>query len=347
MPVIKADAYGHGLLHVASTLTSCGACQYAVGTVDEGQELRNAGHQEKIICLLPPYTKDEWLIASQLNLTPLVGSFEALKQAASVCNAQRPLSIAIKLETGMHRLGFRKEELSELIDTLRTTPTVIPKLALSHFACSDMPEQDKYTKKQYDLFSSLTDCLKAEFPRLKRSLLNSSGTLALSEAPFEISRPGITLYGGNPFKGTTKHALGDDFEWVMSLSAPVLQVTKLKGGESVSYGRTFTASKDMKLAVISAGYATGVPRLLSNKLQVLLHGRRVPQVGRICMSMMMLDVTELPETVAGDTAWLLGGENNLTGQMPITPQDWADALDTISYEILCNVGGLNKRVYDN
>ena len=184
------------------------------------------------------------------------------------------------------------------------------------------------------------------FPKIDRSLFNSAGTL---ETNFrcnicDVARPGYVLYGGNPFAGTSLEYLGRGLEWVMSLSAKVAQVTELRKGESVSYGQIYTAARDMRLAVVEIGYANGVPRLLSNKLEALLHGQRIKQVGRVCMNLMMFDVTDMPKARAGDTVWLWGGEA-ADGVSPVTPQDWADGLGTIAYELLCIVGTMNARTY--
>lgn len=179
---------------------------------------------------------------------------------------------------------------------------------------------------------------------MARSLGNSAGALGLPETRLEACRPGLALYGGNPFAGTVWESRGSGLEWVMSVSSPILQVRRLKAGQSISYGRLFTAPAPMTVAVVAAGYATGYARSLSNRMDVLIHGRRAPQVGRICMSMLMADVSSLPETRAGDTAWLLGGAA-APGQRPVSAQEMADELGTVPYEILCLMGSVNPRVY--
>lgn len=345
MPVIKADAYGHGLLQAAHALSDCGARRFAIGMVDEGAFLRHYGYRQDIVSLMPPTSMDEWKKASAENIAPVVCTFDDLAKARTCGSRENPFDVAIKIETGMHRLGFREEQIPSLVETLKAAPEIRPAYVVSHFAVSDVPEEADYTKMQYDTFTRMSSALKEAFPAIQRSLQNSAGTIVFRDAPFEVRRPGITLYGGNPFYGTSKADLGSDFEWVMSLSTKILQITELRKGGTVSYGRTFTAPRNMKLAVAGGGYATGVPRLLSNRLEALVHGRRVHQVGRVCMSMLMLDVTEIPDVKAGDDAWLLGG-TPAPGEKAVTPQDWADMLGTISYEILCLVGSLNPRVYE-
>ncbi len=347
MPVIKSDAYGHGLLRVADCLAKAGARRFAVGYVDEGRLLREQGHNNEVILpLLPPIRDEEWQTARNYSLTALVTSFEMLERAGSMGSKDNPMPIAIKFETGMHRLGFRQESLPLLIDKLKGMPTVKPTICVSHCSCADMPEKQSQTTDQICLFSDMAATLLAAFPDIDRSLFNSAGTL---ETNFrcnicDVARPGYVLYGGNPFAGTSQEYLGSQLQWVMSLSAKVAQVTELRKGEAVSYGQTYTAAQDMRLAVVEIGYANGVPRRLSNKLEALLHGKRIHQVGRVCMNLMMFDVTDLPETKAGDTVWLWGGEAD-EGVKPVTPQEWADQLDTIAYELLCIVGTMNARTY--
>ncbi|MFR8276704.1 MAG: alanine racemase, partial [Desulfovibrio fairfieldensis] len=201
-----------------------------------------------------------------------------------------------------------------------------------------------YTQAQAERFASMCAVLREAFPDIARSLGNSAGALGLPESRYEACRPGLALYGGNPFAGTAWETRGTGLEWVMSVSSPVLQVRQLKAGQSVSYGRIFTAPQAMTVAVVAAGYATGFARALSNRIDLLINGRRVPQVGRVCMSMLMADVSSLPDVRTGDTAWILGGPA-APGQRPVSAQEMADELGTIPYEILCLMGSTNPRVY--
>ena len=346
MPVIKSDAYGHGLVHVARALSEVGARRFAVGTVSEGMALRDAGLRQTIVPLLGALSDVDWQGAVMQGLTPVVGNFDQLERAAAHCHAGRTLRIAIKCETGMGRLGFSEEELPQVIDKIRSVQGLEPVLAISHLSCADVPEQEAYTAEQAHRFAAMTDALRQAFPEMERSLANTAGTIALPEAHYEVCRPGISLYGGNPFTGTAWEQKGAKLglEWAMSVSAPVIEVRRLKAGQSVSYGRLFTAEKPSVVAVVAIGYATAFNRSLSNRTAMLINGRRAAQVGRVCMGMIMADVTDLPPVRVGDTAWLMGGPAE-QGQKPITPQDIADALGTISYEVLCLFGGMNPRVY--
>ena len=244
----------------------------------------------------------------------------------------------------MNRLGFGQRDIPGLMEYLRAHPGLEPVLVLSHLACADMPEEDAYSQSQIRAFSAICEGLRTVWPNMERSLANSAGLLGLPESRFDLSRPGIALYGGNPFAGRPKEASGVGLEWVMSVSAPIVAVRHLRAGQSVSYGRMFTAPADMTLAVVAAGYATGLARALSGKMEILIHGTRVPQVGRVCMGMFMADVSGLPQTRPPDTAWLLGGPAGV-GTTPVTAQETADKLGTIPYEILCRMGVMNTRTY--
>ncbi len=346
MPVIKSDAYGHGLVPVARVLADAGARRFAVGTVSEGMALRDAGLRQTIVPLLGALNDVDWQGAVMQGLTPVVGNFDQLERAAAHCHAGRTLRIAVKCETGMGRLGFSQEELPQAIDRLRSIQGLAPVMVISHFSCADVPEQDAYSQEQIQRFTAMSDSLRAVFPEIERSLCNTAGTIGRPEAHFEVCRPGISLYGGNPFAGTAWQDKGAKLglEWAMSISAPVIEVRQVKSGQSVSYGRLFTAQKPAAVAVVAIGYATAFNRSLSNHTAMLINGRRAPQVGRVCMGMIMVDVTDLPPVRVGDTAWLVGGPAE-QGQTPVTPQDLADALGTISYEVLCLFGGMNPRVY--
>ena len=284
MPVLKSDAYGHGLLECARALASVGAERFAVGCADEGRALREAGFVQDIVPLMAQVTDEDWELVTANGLMPLVCSMEQLEAASTRATKDHPLSLAIKLETGMHRQGFREEQLPQVIEKIRQNQNLVPRLALSHCSCADIPERHDYTLVQVDRFERMATGLAAAFPDMKASLFNSAGVLDTTyrHNMEDISRPGVVLYGGNPFAGTSKEALGANLEWTMSLSTPILQVTSLRKGEGISYGHLFHADRDMKIAVAGAGYANALPRALTSRLDALLHGKRVRSVGRRC-----------------------------------------------------------------
>ncbi len=344
MPVIKSDAYGHGLLPVARALAGEGALRFAVGTADEGLELRRAGLGQEIVPLMGCLTHDDWHAAAACGLTPLIACFDDIAAAAAACGARR-LPVALKCDTGMGRLGFTPDDAPALAERLRAHPVLAPRLALSHLSSVDMPGEDAYTEMQTLRFERFLTGLRTAFPDILPSLGNSAATLGPARRRSGICRPGLALYGGDPFAGTGREAANGSLEWAMSVAAPILAVHPLRAGESLSYGRIFTAPRDMRVAVAAAGYATGYARALSGRVSLVVRGRRVAQVGRICMSMLMLDVSGLPQTAPGDLAWALGGPVE-PGERPVDAQELARLLDTIPYEILCLMGALNPRVYD-
>lgn len=345
LPVIKSDAYGHGLLPVARALDRAGARQFAVGTVSEGISLRDEGYGQRVVALMGAMCSNEWAQAADARLTPVVACFEDLQNAAEgLCDRGDTLDIALKLDTGMGRLGFDGEELPTLLAALERMPRLVPVMALSHMPSADVPEDEGFSLEQIERFRALCDPLRRRWPALARSLANTAGTLGLPQARFELCRPGLAIYGGNPFAGGPWEARGAGLEWVMGLSAPVMQVRRIRAGQSLSYGRTFTAERDMSIAVIACGYATAYPRALSNRASVLLHGRRAPVVGRVCMSMTMADVSHIPGVHRGDTAWLMGGEA-APGETPISVCELARLADVLPYELLCLMGEVNPRQY--
>lgn len=337
LPVIKSDAYGHGLTEVAQILGKNGATKFAVGLAEEGTILRQLGHQQDIVLLMGCLASGDWEQALHYHLTPCVGSFEDLHEAAELLSRYpgKTLGIAIKADTGMSRLGFSQGEIPQLLEFLTQNPALEPRLLISHLACADMPEESEFTARQAKIFDEFYQALSVKFPGLPRSLANSAATITGNEC--ELLRPGLALYGGNPLPGPDELGL----EWAMSVSTPVLQTRELAKGQSISYGRIFTADKPMAAAIVACGYATGFSRNLSNKAQAVINGKRVGQIGRICMSMAALDITDAGDVKKGDLAWLMGGDSS----NPVTPTDIANWLDTISYEILCLMGSLNPRVY--
>lgn len=337
LPVIKADAYGHGLTEVAQSLARAGAVRFAVGLAEEGSILRQLGHDQDILLLMGCLSAGDWELALRYQLMPIIGTFEDLKLGAEL-TARYPgkkLSIAIKADTGMSRLGFNLDEAGAMADLLAQTPGLEPRLLVSHLACADMPEEEEFTASQIKTFAEFHSALSARFPGLDRSLGNSAATI--SGCDYEIARPGLALYGANPLPGPDKLGL----ELAMSVSTPIIHVRELKQGQSVSYGRIFTAEKPMRIAIAACGYATGFGRKLSNNAEMLVNGKRVPQIGRVCMSMACLDITNVDTVRRGDRAWIMGGE----GEKPVTAIEIAKTLDTIPYEVFCVMGGLNPRVY--
>lgn len=348
MPVIKSDAYGHGLAPCAQALSDAGARNFAVGLAGEGVELRKLGLEQAIVPLLGCLSPDDWQMAFKYRLTPLIGSFEDLNRAIA-CARDFPdkLSVGIKCNTGMSRLGFDLSDLPGLREGLQRHANLVPSMLISHLSCADIPGEKDFTQAQIKTFNIFYEGLRDLYPDIKRSLGNSAATLGVPEACMDIRRPGLALYGGDPFPGDARTRMGESLEWVMSVSSPITHIRNLRAGESVSYGRMFRAERPMRIAIVAAGYATGINRNLSNRIDFLVNGRKARQLGRICMSMLMLDISHMDGVRPGDEAWLLGNPACCNGDQATNAADMAAMLDTIPYEILCLMGSMNPRVYED
>lgn len=358
MPIVKADAYGHGRDIVARALQTQGVNHMAVGTVGEAVRLRQQNIHGELVALMGLTCPEDAALAQRNNVTVLMHSPENLELAvrhARSGNAETapPLALALKIDTGMSRLGFAPERVPDLVRQLAQTPELRPALVLSHLASADDPAQDAFTLSQISRFQQAAAVLCAAFPGIKTSLGNSPGLLGWPGSAGDLPRPGLALYGVNPFAGTCKEALGHGLSPVMEATAPVLAVHDLQQGQSAGYGCAFVAPDFMRVAVVAAGYADGYPRSLSRthpalgqnragQGAVLIHGQRAPLIGRVCMQMCLANVTGIPHVTQGDTAYLLGGP----GQNTISVLDLAGWAETIPYEILCNLGKNRRLLVD-
>ena len=207
-------------------------------------------------------------------------------------------------------------------------------------ATADEPDRADYVARQKGEFDAVCAGLSAAGFTFERTLGNSAGLLAFPELHYELQRPGIALYGANPFRGTPLEELGEKLRPAMSVRTLVVQAHPVSAGESVSYGCTFTAERDMRVAIMAAGYADCYSRALTGKAEVMIRGRRAKVLGRVCMQLTAVDVTDIPGVEAGDDVWLLGGD----GPAAVTPDEMAGWWGTITYEVFCLLG-LNKREF--
>lgn len=339
-PVIKADAYGHGLCPVARALDEAGARTLCVGSVEEAVALRDT-YAHRIIALLGPLDAADAAAVAEHDLVPYVYRRDQLAWLAEAARAAgRPVRLTLKFDTGMSRLGFRAPDVPQLAEFLRGHPELRLELAASHLATADEPGQAGYVLWQKEEFDGICAQLAAAGFSFERTLGNSAGLLAFPELRYELQRPGIALYGTNPFAGTPLASLGERLRPAMSVRTVAAQVHPVSAGQSVSYGRTFSAERDMRVAIIAAGYADCYSRSLTGKAEVMIRGRRARVLGRVCMQLTAVDVTDIPGVEAGETVWLLGGD----GERPVTPDELAAWWGTITYEAFCLLG-LNKREF--
>lgn len=344
--VIKADAYGHGLREVAQALHQEGCDTFAIGSVEEGaalrQYLKGAGISARIISLLGPVDPEDYPLLWQYEILPFIGSFRQLEAVAGqAARLGKLLPVALKFDTGMARLGFVQEDIPHLLERLREAPLVRPVMASSHLATGDDPEAVAYVMGQAQRFETMLTALDQAGYALEANLANSAGILAHQQLHHQSQRAGIALYGANPFAGTAWEHLGRGLVPAMEVRTKIVAVHALQKGQSISYGCTYTAERDMRVAIVAAGYADAYSRGLTGRgAQMLIGGRRVPQIGRVCMQLCAADVTDAPDARPGDWAVLLGG----AGPLAITPEELASWWGSITYEVFCLLG-MNRRVY--
>lgn len=337
MAVVKADAYGHSARNIAPVLEEHGADAFAVSNIEEAITLRGCGITRPILIL--GYTPVS--MAAQLYLNDIIQCVYSPEYAAELskkaCADKVKIKIHIKLDTGMSRIGFDCRDGSLLgVDeavAAAKLPGFIFDGVFTHFAVSDRTpsEEDGFTDTQFDRFSKAVKRFKAAGLNPKYCHCCNSAAFCLdNDKHFDMCRPGIILYGLTPSSELT---LKEDFIPVMTVKSVVSMVKTIKKGDTVSYGRTFTAESQMKIATVTAGYADGYPRLLSNKGYVLINGKRADIIGRICMDQMSVDVTDIEDVKQGDEVILFGKE------LPV--EELADMCGTINYEIIC---GISPRV---
>ncbi|KAB8331960.1 alanine racemase [Scytonema tolypothrichoides VB-61278] len=331
MAVVKADAYGHGAVTVAQTVLESGASWLGVATVPEGIQLREAGIKAPILILGATHTPEQIHAIVQWKLQPtLISAKQALvfSNTLEAINCKTPLPVHVKLDTGMSRLGTNWQEAAEFVQLVQGLPHVTIASIYSHLATADSldPTTMKQQQQRFEQVIAELRTIGIEPPCLH--LANSAATLSDKALHYDIVRVGLAVYGLYP---ANHLRLNIDLKPVLQVYARVTQVKTIPPGTGVSYSHQFIASNELRLAVVGIGYADGVPRNLSNKMQVLIRGQRVPQIGTITMDQLMLDVSALPDVQEGEVVTLLGTE----GKEQITAEDWANQLNTISWEILC------------
>jgi len=339
LAVVKADAYGHGSAEVARRLEADGADMFGVALVEEGARLREAGIMTPILVLGGVFDRQASDLLS-LDLTPVV---YAMPQAQGFSKAAeklgRRMSVHVKVDTGMGRVGMRPDEAVEFIRALGSLPGIELEGIMTHLADADGADRS-FTEHQVRLFKSVVDRVKEEggitFPLVHAS--GSAGIIDYGPALFNMVRPGIMLYGCYPSERMKGLA---DLRPVLSFKTTVMHIKRVDEGVSISYGRKFYTKRPSLIATLPVGYADGLSRGLSNKGHVLIGGRKAPIVGRVCMDMTMVDVTDLEAVSIGDEAVIIGRQ----GDAEITAADVADLLDTISYEVLCGISARVPRVY--
>ena len=333
--VVKADGYGHGVLRVCKAAQEEGIDFFAISRLQEGIELREAGIKTSVIILggtLPEEMND----AVKYSLVPTIYNkeqLEALEKANSENDAKARFHL--KINTGMNRLGITYgEQLGDFLDALDNTKNVYFSGVYSHFAVSDVDPE--FTMEQYKNFTQAMRQIRERDYSPKTHIANSAAIASNENFSMDFARLGIGMYGLNPQEKSMLN-----LKPVMSLCANIVHINNIKPGDTVSYGRTFTAKRDTKIAVLPIGYADGYPRILSNKAQVLVRGQRCNVVGTICRDHTMIDVTDVEGVTCGDEAVLIGRQE----KVEITAKEVADLAGTIHYEIATGIQKRVKREY--
>ena len=338
MAVVKADGYGHGAVPAARAALAGGADWLAVALVEEGEELRRAGVTAPILVMTePPAAAVERLLAAQLTPTVYTAAFTQALAAAGRTAAAGPISVHLKLDTGMRRVGVPQADWQTAFEQVRDAAGLRLESIWSHFAVADEPDHAFIAHQASEFARALDLARRAGAEYDFAHLCNSAGTLHLHEHHYDMVRPGLAVYGLEPAPGLAgETTLRPAMSWWTRLSL----VKRLAAGESVSYGLRWTAERTTTLGTVPAGYADGVTRLLSNRGEVVVRGRRVPIAGTVCMDQLLIDGGDLP-LVAGDDVCLLGRQKDAE----VSADDWARWLDTINYEVICGVGKRVPRVY--
>ena len=329
MAVVKADGYGHGAVTVATAALRSGASSLGVATLQEGLELRDAGIEAPVLILSALPNPEDLRHCLERRLMPTLSSLDEANTAAAVAaeRGNERFPVQLKLDTGMARLGGEWQEGAQLVQSIRTLPQLELVGLYSHLACAD-ELGDQLTHLQLQRFRSVIEALPDGGSDLCCHLANSAGTLQDPRFHLDMVRVGLALYGQSP----ADH-LGQDLalQPALAVKARVSLIREVPSGSGVSYGHRFVTSRPSRLAVIAIGYADGVVRALSGRIDVLHRGRRLPQVGNITMDQIIVDATDVEDLTVGDSVTLLG----LDGGDRISPQDWSTRCGSIPWEILC------------
>jgi alanine racemase len=314
LAVIKADAYGHGLLRAAEALNS--ADGFAVLDISDAVSLREAGLHQTILLLEGCFTADDFRVAAQYDLASVIHGPQQIAMLDAYPR-RGALHVWLKVNSGMNRLGFAPQEVPAVLERLGDHAAVREITLMTHFACA---EEAAGVAAQLEVFNTL-----AAPYRLPRSLANSAALLRYPETHGDWVRPGIMLYGASPFRETSAQQIG--LRPVMILSSEIISVRELKAGERIGYGGTFCAESTMRVGTVACGYADGYPRHAPGGTPILVQGQRTRTLGRVSMDMLSVDLSSLPDAAVGSRVTLWGDG------LPV--EEVAQAAGTISYELLC------------
>ncbi len=337
--VVKADAYGHGMSGVSRAIVEEGVDYLGVASLDEARELRRIGIKDKII-VLGAILPEEAEGVLKFNVVQTVSDLSIAKVLSMLGQEKgKIIKVHVKIDTGMGRIGFWHEEAVGFMRKIASLKNIIIDGIFTHFPSA---EDDRiFTRRQIRIFKALIEdlwCHDIDIPIKHTS--NSMALVDLTDSHMNMVRPGLIMYGLYP-KTTLVYRL--KLKPALNLITKVVYVKSASRGRSVSYGRTFVVKKNTTIATIPVGYGDGYSRHLSNRADVLIKGVRAPVVGRICMDMSMVDVGHIKDVKPGDEVVLIGKQ----GRGSITTEELARLIDTIPYEVVCNIGHRVPRFYKN
>lgn len=336
MAVVKANAYGHGDVEVVRALKKEGVKHFGVALVKEGIRLRNKGIRDNIY-ILSGITDGQENEIINFAFVPLISDIETAERFAKVVKKmKKSVEVHLKIDTGMGRFGFLPWQADVFFKRIKKIGNINIMGIASHFA--DLAGGDvAFAKEQLKIFNKIISSgINNGFRFRWIHIANSAAIFLLPQARFNLVRPGIALYGCPPFDGCQ-----ESLKPVMELKTRVIYLKRVPRGYSISYGRTFYTKRESLIATIPIGYADGMNRLMSNKGEVLVKGKRVPIVGRVCMDLTMIDVTGIDKVKVGDEVVIIGRQR----KQSITALEIADKIGTISYEVLCNISSRVPRRY--
>jgi len=330
LAVVKANAYGHGMIGVAQALAN-DVQFFGVANLEEATALREAGLNHPIIILGPALPNERAPIVER-KFIPTISALEEAEAFARL----GPVAINFKVDTGMGRMGVPQAESLPAFKKVSAMPNIGVHSISTHMPVSN--EDEAFTREQLGRFQNVVRKFRAEVPGdYKAHVLQSAGTLAFNETPYEIVRAGIMLYGISPLPEFQRL-----LKPVMTWKTRIALIRDMPAGHGISYGRTFITPRPMRVATLSAGYADGYPRHLSNRdASMLVRGKRCPLLGRVTMDLMVVDVSDLPEATVGDEVVLMGRQDG----EEIPASELAERAGTIHWEITTRIGSRVRRVY--
>ncbi|MDR0617408.1 MAG: alanine racemase [Endomicrobium sp.] len=337
MAVMKANAYGHGGLILAKEAQKAGISNIAVATLEEGIQFRETGIKTNILILGNIYPFENFQVALAHILTPTVSNMQGILALENLTiKLNKKINFHLQVDTGMGRIGALPEASYSLLDKISKNPQLHMTGMYTHFSVSDTDSD--FTKFQLDAFSKIVKYARVNLGlKFIAHAANSAALFKNKRTHFDMVRPGISLYGLNPFK----HSQGLlKLKPVLSWKTKITFLKKVSSGFCISYGRTFVTNKASVIATIPVGYADGYSRLLSNKSAVLIKGKRCPVVGRVTMDMTMIDVTGVKGVSLGDEVVLIG----IQGKEQIKVDELAKIQETINYETVCSISSRIPRI---